>query len=804
MISACAETHNQAFEVIYAGLSPSFRKTIDELLHVPLGEQHTYFHQLKAYPPAAKISSLKTYLGRYKKLSELNLDTIKPLITPSFQRYLFELSKKYDAREIKRFKDHKRYALMCCFLLESRKTLLDHLVKMHEQYIIEINRRSKNTYERQHRGLRKQHKRAVDNILQTTSRLLEWPDDKPLSQADFWQHTDKQQLHESLQNLHAFKRLEEQGYADILLTRYSSFRKYFAQFIHLPFAAEHGNTELIEAIQLLRELDNGTIEQLPADTPATFVPKALEKVLREPSGNLNRSAWEMGLAFAIKDGLRSGDLYIPQSRQHVSFWDLMLNDAQWKQSKEASYIDLGQPQPNEAKDILSNYVHEGVSQAIAQFEQDDFATISGEKFKLKRDDKLIVPAAVARLQKVIDTGLETIRIEQLLLEVDVETGFSRHFVPIQGHRARPKQFYKTLMAGLISQATNLGVLTMSASMKGVSVDMLRHILNFYIREETIRTASTALVDAHHQLPLSSRYGTGEFSSSDAQRFGIRASSLMASYYPRYYGYYQKAVGIYTHVSDQYSVFNTRVISCSPREALYVLDGLLENNSQLSIKRHTTDTHGYTEIIFALCYLLGYEFMPRIRDLKDQQLYRIDKTVDYGPFAPLMTRSANVDLVVEQWDAMARVTHSLKQKTAPAHLIVQRLTNSYPSDRLAKAFTHLGRIIKTQYILRYITDPALRRTVHIQLNKGEYRHNLPRRIFFANQGEFTTGNYESIMNKASCLSLVSNAILFWNTRKIHAIIETLKQEGETIEDETLAHISLLPYKHVIPNGTYFIE
>lgn len=65
-----------------------------------------------------------------------------------------------------------------------------------------------------------------------------------------------------------------------------------------------------------------------------------------------------------------------------------------------------------------------------------------------------------------------------------------------------------------------------------------------------------------------------------------------------------------------------MISCSPREALYVLDGLLENNTTLRIQQHTTDTHGYTETVFALCHLLGYEFMPRIRDLKDQQLYRI--------------------------------------------------------------------------------------------------------------------------------------------------------------------------------------
>ena len=97
-----------------------------------------------------------------------------------------------------------------------------------------------------------------------------------------------------------------------------------------------------------------------------------------------------------------------------------------------------------------------------------------------------------------------------------------------------------------------------------------------------------------------------------------------------------------------------------------------------------------------------------------------------------------------------------------------------------------------------------RTVQRQLNKGEYRQKLPRRIFFADPGEFTTGDYVEIVNKASCLSLVSNAILYWNTIKIAETVGRLRAQGEDISDETLSHVSLLPFRHVLPNGTYFIE
>ena len=191
------------------------------------------------------------------------------------------------------------------------------------------------------------------------------------------------------------------------------------------------------------------------------------------------------------------------------------------------------------------------------------------------------------------------------MQVDQLSRLPQPFTPVQGHQSRPPQFYKTLLAALISQATNLGVVSMSASVKDTTVDMLRHVLNDFVREETLMAANAEIVHRHHELPLSAIHGTGTLSSSDAQRFGIRASSLLASYYPRYYGYYDKAIGIYTHVSDQSAVFSTKVISCNPREALYVLDGLLENNTILKIREHTTDTHGFT-VIFTL---MGYTRLP---------------------------------------------------------------------------------------------------------------------------------------------------------------------------------------------------
>lgn len=805
IIRVCADVHERLFESLYERLSPAIKRAIDNLLVAHPGAQRSQFSLLKEYPPSASITSIQRYLERYRVLEGTGIDAIEcQFVDPAFMDYLYKLTLRYSPKDIKRFKAPKRYSLMLCFLLETRKMLLDHLVDMHDQYLMDLLRQGKRVHEKKHREFRRLQKKAIDTVLEATHLILDWPDDRPLIKVDLWQRIDEKKLLTSVDDLHSFKRLEERGCGDILLRRYPSLRKYFADFIYLPFRAKPGSEPLLKAIGLVRQLDAGMLKKLPDDAPSHFIPKELRRSLKGKDGKIQRNAWELGLAIAMKEALRSGDLFLPKSKQHVSFWDLMLDQPRWQDTREAAYADFQQPFKEAVKSTLILQFHQSVSEAEKRFGLDTFAAIKDGRLKLKKDDKAEIPEVVTRLQKVIDANMPSIRIEQLLMEVDRQTHFSRHFMPVQQHQARPKNFYKTLISALISQATNLGVVAMSASVKDVSVDRLRHVLQFYVREDTLKAASAEIVNLHHQLPFSAAHGSGALSSSDAQRFKIRADSLLAAYYPRYYGYYEKAIGIYTHVSDQYSVYSTKVISCNPREALYVLDGLLENNTILKIREHTTDTHGYTEIIFALCYLLGYYFMPRIRDLKDQQLYRVERHVHYGVFTPLLNKTVDLDIIEEQWDAMLHIAQSLKEQTTPAHVIVQRLTNSFPSDRLAKAFTNLGRIVKTEYILRYITDRDLRRTVQLQLNKGEYRHKLPRWIFFANQGEFTTGDYEEIMNKASALSLVSNAILYWNTSRISNIVDVLRKQGETVDGDTLAHISLLPYKHVLPNGTYFIE
>jgi TnpA family transposase len=124
-------------------------------------------------------------------------------------------------------------------------------------------------------------------------------------------------------------------------------------------------------------------------------------------------------------------------------------------------------------------------------------------------------------------------------------------------------------------------------------------------------------------------------------------------------------------------------------------------------------------------------MPRIKDLSDQWPFKLDRNQLYGELDCRFDATVSQDLIAEQWDQMACLTVSVKNRLAPPKLVVERLAGTVPADRLAKALNGLlGKSSKTIHIPRYIHDEKLRRAVQMQLNRGEARHTSERDLRFA--------------------------------------------------------------------------
>ena len=131
---------------------------------------------------------------------------------------------------------------------------------------------------------------------------------------------------------------------------------------------------------------------------------------------------------------------------------------------------------------------------------------------------------------------------------------------------------------------------------------------------------------------------------------------------------------------------------------YVLDAILDNETDLTILEHTTDTAGYTDIVFCLFDLLGMQFSPRLRDLGDRQLYKLktDATI-YPRLDARLTGRIDLPRLLERWDDLARVAGSLKRGYVTASLLFSRL-QAYPRQgQLTRLLQEYGRLIKTIFV-----------------------------------------------------------------------------------------------------------
>ena len=213
------------------------------------------------------------------------------------------------------------------------------------------------------------------------------------------------------------------------------------------------------------------------------------------------------------------------------------------------------------------------------------------------------------------------------------------------------------------------------------------------------------------------------SSSDGQRFAMASRVLQRTYSTRFNDF---ALEFYSFVADNYAPFYSRPVEYTDRDAPFVLDGVLYHESDLDLEEHYTDTHGYTEIDFAAFAMIGMRFCPRIRGVHRQRIYCADPMHDHGVLEPVLQRgrrSVNFHLIAEQWERIGQICAAFPAGHATASAALQRLNRFRASNRFYAANRELGRALKTQFVLEYMSEPTLRTRVRRGLLKVEQLHAL---------------------------------------------------------------------------------
>lgn len=400
------------------------------------------------------------------------------------------------------------------------------------------------------------------------------------------------------------------------------------------------------------------------------------------------------------------------------------------------------------------------------------------------------PAELARIPEI--------ELADLLIEVDAWTSFTDELRHVAGATPRADQLPERLYAAVVASGTLLGPVAM-ARICELSYRQIAWAQEWYLDVENVGAASRRITDYHHRLELTQHLGSGHFSSSDGHRVGQRGKPPTAAMLAREFGHHHGGLTVMSWTLDDYSTYGAKIVSVSDREATHSLDAIVHAEAP-DIREHTTDTHGYTDIVFGLFDLLGIRFLPRLRDLPDQRLYRL------GPARPDLAVDVarrgkiRAELIYDRWDELLRVAGSLKRGWITPSLLISRLQAQSPKGPLAAALQEYGRLVKTNFALGYHADPLQQRRITAMLNKGETTNTLRRRIAFANRNELRHDADPG--QHAACLTLILNAIIVWNTRYIQAALDAIRQaRPELVTDQTLARVAPVLHAHINPYGRY---
>jgi TnpA family transposase len=802
VVERVAHARQQAQAETYDRLAHEFTPQrcaeLDALLATDVSIGMSWLRWLSTGPVEASAKAVKTEVDKLGFLRGLGADTLDMSVLPAERRrFLATMGRRLTPQALERRDPQRRYPILLTVLAQSATDVLDEVVQLFDQAISAKFSTAERRMQEElaERGKAGENRQALLDELLSIITDPQIPDEEigGLIRGDAigWDR-----LRAAIAQ--AKPRLpRDHGHLAALDSSYSYLRQFTPHVLsRVRFAGGIAATELLIAVDILRELNATGSRKVPEEAPAGFVPVKwrgyLEEARKSGSATAYRHYWELCLLLCLRDGLRSGDLHVPGSRRYADPAAYLLTSEQWEQQRAEFCRLVGKSaDPARALAAATDELHEALGELETVLADGDGPVRLDEAgdlviSPLTAED---VPQEATALKAELTEMLPFAPIVSLLIELDKRTGYLDCFTHATGKQTRTPELKRNLIAVLLAGATNLG-LTRMADATGISYDILTWTAEWYVREETLRAANLTLIDYHQRLPLSAAFGAGTLSSSDGQRFPTRGKSITARALSRYFA--EEGLSTYTWVTDQHATYGTKVIVATKREAHYVLDEILGNATDLPITEHATDTHGVTLVNFGLFDLLGMQLSPRIRDLGRITLYRPGPRAEaesrFPHAGPLLTRRLNLDLIAEHYDDLLRLAGSLKFGHATASLLVGKLSASGRQNALAAALKEYGALRRTVYAAKYLSDPDYRRRIARQLNKGESVHALKRDLLYAHEGMIRARHIEGQTELAWCLTLATNAVIAWTTEYYGLAVEQMRRAGQRIDDEVLAHIS----------------
>jgi TnpA family transposase len=803
------QVHTRMYDQVAVRLKAADAATLDALLIVQPGAVTTAFNRLKQTAGPARPETIRLWTDRLGWLTSL-VDP-DPMLEGIAHTKLRQFAAEAAAMEVSDLLDMsrpgKRHTLLLSLLQQTRSNCRDELIEM----LLRRIRKTQAAAKEKLKTLQDQHRGMEEALIAVFGRVLETAKDG---------ETDAQTGHQ-IRTL-----LAEQGGIDTLAERCQTVSAWHSNN-DLPLLWPiHANTRnllfrlldlmdirsatqdrsLLDALVIVVRHRQTRRDDLTEQLNLNFASQRWQSFVvkrRTAPVVLSRRALEVCVFVHLADALQTGDIYVAGAENFGDYRTQLLPWAACKPRLASYYGALGMPQTGKAfVTQLKEQLTAIAAEVDAGFPANSELTIDTEGVPhLKKQPAGTQPAGLAAFETEVHARMPERHLLDIIKYGACWTRYTRHFGPPSGtdaKLARPEQRYIVTVFGY---GCNLGPSQTARHAPGIAAaETLRRINAQHIDTPKLEAATTDLINAYARFTLPRLWGAGRVAIADGTHVPLRENNLIGAQHIRYGGYGGIA---YHHIADSYIALFTSFIPCGVWEAIHILDGLIKNRSTIQPDTLHADTQGQSEPAFGLCRLLGIKLMPRMRNWDDVIFYRPGKSVRYQHIDALFTKEIDWRLIETHWQDMMQVVLSIQAGLVLPSMLLRKLGSHNRKSRLCLAFRELGRVERTLFLLRYISDPQIRRTIRAETTKIEAFNDFLDWITFGGP-VIKSGDPVEQEKQLKYATLVANAIMLSNVADLTDVLSSMAADGHPVTADLAASASPYMRKNIRRFGKYGLD
>jgi TnpA family transposase len=808
------KSNNQCFTSISKQLTPQTKTLIDSLLKTDSAESVSAWHLLKREPKRPTNKETRNYIQHIRGLQYLVDQLPKPDVpVPKLKQFRY-LARALNAGEMAELKPNKRYALAVILIRAQHAQSLDDAADLFIRLMQNLN----NSAQMRLLAFQQERVQKTDMLVGQLRDILGvyQSNGTDTQRVDAIGTTLVDEVPELMEECERHLAYAGRNYLPFMLQPYKAVR---AQLLNcLEISSPRSSSEdlimerMIGVLNILRSVryEIVSLETLGLDESADlyWLSAAWKKLVlvkttgRGKAESINRRYLELAILQAIKDDLKSGDIFIKYGERYDDYREQLVDDATFAQEIDQYGAVTGiETEPKAFVAALKAAMTTRINEVDASFPENSHAEIVDGRLILRKPPRTETVDMLAKLDLIITERLKSVSIVDVLVDTERWLDLHKLFRPLAGTDSRLDDLRMRVITTLFCYGCNLGPVQTSKSIKGLSRKQISWLNLKYVTEDSLDKAIVKVINAYNKFDLPSYWGTGSHASADGTKWSMYEQNLLSEHHIRYGGY--GGIGYY-HVSDKYIALFSHFIACGRYEGHYILDGLESNESDIRPDTIHGDTQAQSYPVFALAHLLGIKLMPRIRGIQSLKFFRADAKSVSANINDLFSDTIDWKLIEQHLPGMLRVAVSIKTGKITPSAILRRLGTYSNKNKLYFGFIELGKVIRTMFLLSYIGDVNLRKVIHAETNKSEQFNAFAGWSFFGGDGIIAENIRHEQVKVIKYNHLVANMIILHNVAGMSQVLKELRDEGHAITEEVLAGLAPFRTHHINKYGDYTLD